>query len=292
MQYCEIIDSRINTQGASLRGIASSYGLIHKCEADVTRSDGQGSCPAADWLLHRQGLLTGAELSSTEDVELQRSHVHVRWSDRSKGRCNTCCGRLSAVDSIHEYKSTVGVFTAARWWMHQFTINHSAAVCPHGGLCHSVVTLVWMCLYNNGALSQRNLMLRLLRGKHGLKALCVFIYLGVKNYMSWLTLSSGHIFDSRPPVEDHGAVVVDVEERNLIVLLPQDEEELLTHRGAEEAVGVTTLISHYSTECEYESTWYSPCHWARWPWRRRTTSRLWPSGRRAQWRRLGFTYCY
>lgn len=41
-----------------------------------------------------------------------------------------------------------------------------------------------------------------------------------------LTLSSGHIFDSRPPVEDHGGMVVHVKKGDLVVLLPQDEEDL------------------------------------------------------------------
>lgn len=37
-------------------------------------------------------------------------------------------------------------------------------------------------------------------------------------------LSSGYIFDSCPPVEDHGAVVVDVEKCQLAVLFPQNEK--------------------------------------------------------------------
>lgn len=41
-----------------------------------------------------------------------------------------------------------------------------------------------------------------------------------------LTLASCHVFDPSPPVEDHGAVVVDMQERQLTVLLPQDEEKL------------------------------------------------------------------
>lgn len=41
-----------------------------------------------------------------------------------------------------------------------------------------------------------------------------------------LTLSSGYILDPRPPVEDHGAVMVNVQEGHLIVFLPQDEEQL------------------------------------------------------------------
>lgn len=44
---------------------------------------------------------------------------------------------------------------------------------------------------------------------------------------SWLTLSAGHVLDSRPPVEDHGGVVVNMKESHLAVLLPQDEEKLL-----------------------------------------------------------------
>jgi len=33
---------------------------------------------------------------------------------------------------------------------------------------------------------------------------------------------------------------------------------------------------------------YAPCPWAPGPWRRRTTSRLWPSGGRRQWRNVSF----
>lgn len=42
-----------------------------------------------------------------------------------------------------------------------------------------------------------------------------------------LTLSARRVLDRRPPVEDHGGVVEDVKESQLVVLLPQDEEELL-----------------------------------------------------------------
>lgn len=38
-------------------------------------------------------------------------------------------------------------------------------------------------------------------------------------------LSTSHILDSRPPVEDHGAVVVNMKESHLVALLPQDEEQ-------------------------------------------------------------------
>lgn len=41
-------------------------------------------------------------------------------------------------------------------------------------------------------------------------------------------LSSGQIFDSRPPVEDHGGMVVHVKEGDLVVLLPQDEKDRVT----------------------------------------------------------------
>lgn len=41
-------------------------------------------------------------------------------------------------------------------------------------------------------------------------------------------LSSGHVLDSQPPVEDHCGVVVNMEESHLVVLLPQDEEERVT----------------------------------------------------------------
>lgn len=46
-----------------------------------------------------------------------------------------------------------------------------------------------------------------------------------------LTLSSSHILDSGPPVEDHGGVVVHVQEGHLVVLLPQDEEDLCMQKG-------------------------------------------------------------
>lgn len=39
-----------------------------------------------------------------------------------------------------------------------------------------------------------------------------------------LTLSSSHPFDAYPPQREHGAVVVHVQEGNLIELLPQDEK--------------------------------------------------------------------
>lgn len=38
-------------------------------------------------------------------------------------------------------------------------------------------------------------------------------------------LSSSHILHSRPPVEDHGAMMVNMKKSQLTVLLPQDEEE-------------------------------------------------------------------
>ena len=41
-----------------------------------------------------------------------------------------------------------------------------------------------------------------------------------------LTLSTSNILHPGPPVEDHGAVVIDVQEGQLVVLLPQDEEDL------------------------------------------------------------------
>ena len=34
-----------------------------------------------------------------------------------------------------------------------------------------------------------------------------------------LTLATGRVFSTEPPVEDHGAVMVDVEEGHLIILL-------------------------------------------------------------------------
>ena len=39
-----------------------------------------------------------------------------------------------------------------------------------------------------------------------------------------LTLSSGDPLHADPPQDEHGAVVVDVEEADLVELLPQDEE--------------------------------------------------------------------
>lgn len=39
-----------------------------------------------------------------------------------------------------------------------------------------------------------------------------------------LTLSSCHPLDADPPEREHGAVVVDVQEGNLVELLPQNEE--------------------------------------------------------------------
>lgn len=44
-----------------------------------------------------------------------------------------------------------------------------------------------------------------------------------------LTLATSHKFHPSPPVEDHGGVMVDVEEGQLTVLLPQDEKYLNTH---------------------------------------------------------------
>lgn len=45
---------------------------------------------------------------------------------------------------------------------------------------------------------------------------------------SWhvLTLAPSYIFNSSPPVENHGCVMVDMEEGQLTVLLPQDEKHL------------------------------------------------------------------
>lgn len=39
-----------------------------------------------------------------------------------------------------------------------------------------------------------------------------------------LTLSSCHPFDADPPQREHGAVVVDVQESDLVELFPQDEK--------------------------------------------------------------------
>lgn len=40
-----------------------------------------------------------------------------------------------------------------------------------------------------------------------------------------LTLSTGDPFDANPPEDEHGAVMVDVEEADLVELLPQDEKD-------------------------------------------------------------------
>lgn len=40
-----------------------------------------------------------------------------------------------------------------------------------------------------------------------------------------LTLSAGDPLDADPPQDEHGAVVVDVEEADLVELLPQDEKD-------------------------------------------------------------------
>lgn len=40
-----------------------------------------------------------------------------------------------------------------------------------------------------------------------------------------LTLPPGDPFDADPPEDEHGAVVVDVEEADLVELLPQDEKD-------------------------------------------------------------------
>lgn len=40
-----------------------------------------------------------------------------------------------------------------------------------------------------------------------------------------LTLSSGDPFDTDPPEDEHGAVVVDMEKADLVELFPQDEKD-------------------------------------------------------------------
>ena len=42
-----------------------------------------------------------------------------------------------------------------------------------------------------------------------------------------LTLSTGDPFDADPPEDEHGAVVVDVEEADLVELLPEDEKDCI-----------------------------------------------------------------
>lgn len=91
-----------------------------------------------------------------------------------------------------------------------------------------------------------------------------------------LTLSSGQILDSCPPVEDHGGVVVHVKEGHLVVLLPQDEEDLWMQRESAATV-CFRAVSRALYSGTVHSSGYAPCRWARWSWRRRTTSRLWPS---------------
>ena len=44
-------------------------------------------------------------------------------------------------------------------------------------------------------------------------------------YIFKLTLSTGDPLDANPPDREHGGVVVDVEERDLVVLLAQNEEK-------------------------------------------------------------------
>lgn len=45
------------------------------------------------------------------------------------------------------------------------------------------------------------------------------------NVNSALTLSTGHPFDSDPPKCEHGAVVVHMQEADLVELLTQDEKD-------------------------------------------------------------------
>lgn len=40
-----------------------------------------------------------------------------------------------------------------------------------------------------------------------------------------LTLSTGDPFDANPPEDEHGAVVIDMEEADLVELLPHDEKD-------------------------------------------------------------------
>jgi len=39
-------------------------------------------------------------------------------------------------------------------------------------------------------------------------------------------LATGRVFSTEPPVEDHRAVVIDVEERHLVIFLAQNEKDL------------------------------------------------------------------
>ena len=41
-----------------------------------------------------------------------------------------------------------------------------------------------------------------------------------------LTLTTSNPLDPNPPEEEHGGMVIDVEERDLVVLLAKDEENL------------------------------------------------------------------
>lgn len=101
-----------------------------------------------------------------------------------------------------------------------------------------------------------------------------------------LTLSSSHILDPQPPVEDHGAVMVDVKERQLIVLLPQDKEQLFVQRERERWV-TARAASHSVMGTVFYL--FVPCRWALWPWRRKTTSRLRPS-EEITWHKESFTH--
>lgn len=47
---------------------------------------------------------------------------------------------------------------------------------------------------------------------------------GQKTQPQILTLSTRDPFDTDPPEDEHGAVMVDVEEADLVELLPQDEK--------------------------------------------------------------------
>lgn len=51
------------------------------------------------------------------------------------------------------------------------------------------------------------------------------IIIGARTTSCSLTLSTGYEFNPQPPVDDHGAVMVDVKKGDLVVLLSQDEED-------------------------------------------------------------------
>lgn len=58
--------------------------------------------------------------------------------------------------------------------------------------------------------------------------------------MQLLTLSTCHPFDTNPPQEEHGGMVIDMEKGNLTVLLAQDKENLSSFN---KLVSASTLMA-------------------------------------------------